>query len=231
MQLLGSQCMKRVILLLYVAVATTSLLAQSADTDAVHQEKYALFTLMKYCAGVEEYSTSQQPRVFAQVSPSAKSSPEWLEFVSTTAWMRAGSPYPLALVWYKDGNAIRVTITASGHSGEQQEYADYCYRPNGNLARLRSEPRTQIDCDRSLLQCRLTLREERLYPPKGQLAEGVLERDAGNSQFVVVRRDEDSLPRPLRSEITWVVAAPMNWLEYLTVSELPFYPLQYASGK
>jgi hypothetical protein len=204
--------MKKLILLLSVMVPV-NVSAQSADAYGVQAEKYAFVTLEKYCAGVENFSKARQPRVFANISSSSASS--WVEFSSTTEWMHEGSPHPRALVWYKDGHVIRVEMTAKGGGGEK-EYADYCYRPNGSLARLRPVPGTQVACDRSLLHCRVTFREGRLYPPKGLPAD---------HRFVGVRTDEDILLGPLQSESTSFVVAPMDWPEYLTVSELPFSPL------
>ena len=46
-------------------------------------------------------------------------------------------------------------------------YADYCYRQNGTLARLRSVPSVQQKCEPNRNQCIEVLREVRFYPADG----------------------------------------------------------------
>lgn len=154
--------MTKFLSLLAPVILAAPLLAQSADSNAVREGRYALTTLAKYCDAVEKFSNSEVPRMFAQIG----SGSNWMEFSGSDAWKRAGKPWPIALVWYKDDTVTRVVIKAKGESGDGQWYADYCYRPDGSLARLRSVPETQTRCDQSLFHCTFTIRGERLYPPK-----------------------------------------------------------------
>jgi hypothetical protein len=159
--------MKRLPALLFLAFGA-SLLAQSADSRAVEEERYALVTMTKYCKEVEMLSISQQPRIFAQTSSGLGPSSGWVEFSSRDMWRRAGKPQPLALVRYKEAKVARVAITARNHSNGRS-YVDYCYRPNGSLARLRSVPNLRTECDQFSFHCSLTYREERFYHPKPDL--------------------------------------------------------------
>jgi len=221
--------MNRLRPLLLLTMLGTPLLAQSVDSNTAKQERYALITLMKYCAGVETASDSQQPRMFAQVSSRSSG---WAEFESKVAWREAGKPKPLALVWYDDDKVVRVTIT-TGDDG--RSYADYCYRPDGSLAQLRSMPAVQTNCDRSMFHCDVTFRGGiRLYPPKGMLASPLTERAGKESLPVVQAQDLDLYDllflQPLKPEKASVSFAAMDWPEYLSVWDLPFNRLLYVSG-
>src|ERR1700691_3823977 len=118
--------MNRLTPLFSLMMVATSLLAQSADSRSARQERYALVTLTKYCAAVENFSSSHAPRVFAQMFSGLGAS-RWIEFSSKAAWRGAGSPQPLALAWNKDDSIIRVAITSKDDSGNGRLYADYCY--------------------------------------------------------------------------------------------------------
>ncbi len=226
--------MNRLSPLFFLVMLGTSLLAQSVDSNTVKEERYALITLTKYCAGVETLSDSQQARMFAQVSSGLGPSSGWTEFASKAAWRQAGKPKPLALVWYKDSKVVRVAITAGGAHG--QSYADYCYRPDGSLAQFRSVPAVQNRCDQSLFHCNVTFRGGlRLYPPKGMLAAPLALRHGQESSPVIAAQDFDFydllLRRPLMPEKTTVSFAPMDWPEYVSVWDLPFNRLLYVSTK
>jgi len=77
-------------------------------------------------------------RMFAQVYSGFGSSSGWAEFSSKAAWRGAGGPSPVALVWYKGSNVVRVAIAAK-NSG-RDSYANYCYRPDGTLAEFPFTP-------------------------------------------------------------------------------------------
>jgi hypothetical protein len=210
----------------------TPLMAQSVDSNTARQERYALITLTKYCARVETVSDAQQPRLFAQVSSGLGPSSGWAEFESKAAWKNAGKPRPIALVWYDYTKVVRVAITTD----DGQSHGDYCYRPDGSLAQLRSVPTVQTNCDPSLFHCDITVRGGlRVYPPNGMLA-SPLAQDTGKQSFPVVSGQdldlyEFLLPRPLKPEKASVSFAPMNWPEYLNVWDLPFNRLLYVSSK
>ena len=224
--------MVRLRLLLPLTVFATSLLAQSTDSASPREEKYSLRTLTKYCATVQDFSKSQQPRVFAQVFSSPEASSGWVEFSSKTAWRNAGRPRPLALVWAQAGQTVRVAITAKSGYLDEEPYADYCYRPDGSLARLRAVPELQTDCDPFLLHCSFTFRGERLYPPEGQLPRlsGAPAKPSVVAQMDQGDRDSFFL-RILQSERTSFSIAPLDWPEYLNVRDLPFQHFVDVSAK
>ena len=221
--------MNRVALLLFLVTcgSTFSLAQLDHHSNAAEVlQRYSLVTLIKYCDAVERFSNIQQPRVFARKSSVLGQSPEWAEFFSMDAWRDAGKPQPLALVWYKDDRVARVAITPPDARRDGKSYTDYCYRPDGSLARLRSVPETQLDCDQSFLYCSYTFRVERLYPPGlgGQRPSCVKQAPVDLAEYSVDRR-------PLKSEKTSFMFAPMEWPEYLSVWDLPFNQLLYVSAK
>lgn len=222
--------MNRLSPLLLLTIFVTPLLAQSGGSNA-KEERYALNTLVKYCTHVDIVSDSQPPRMFAQVSSGLGPSSGWEEFESKAAWKDAGKPKPLALVWYDDAKVVRVAITA-GDDG--RSYAEYCYRPDGTLAQLRGVPAMKTNCDRSRFHCNVTFREGRLYPPKEMLPSPPARRSVQEPLQVVQTRDVDFLHLfflgPLMPEKAIISYVPMDWPEYLSVSDLPFQGLLYVSA-
>jgi hypothetical protein len=221
--------MNRIALLLFLLMcgSTFSLAQSDRHSDAAKElQRYSLVTLIKYCDSVERFSNIQQPRVFARKSPVDGRSPEWTEFFSMDAWKHAGQPQPLALVWYKEDRVARVAITPPDGRRDGNSYTDYCYRPDGSLARLRSVPEKQADCDQSFLHCSYAFRVERLYPPGlgGQRPSFVTQPPVDLNGYSVDRR-------PLKSEETSFMLAPMEWPEYLSVWDLPFNQLLYVSSQ
>ena len=143
--------------LLCVLVISTPLLSQAIFNQ---KETLDLITITRYCANVEDYSQSQVPRIFAQTASAYGQSAGWVEFANKAAWRRAGSPQPAALVWYRDAKIIRVALSPN-EDESPRVYADYCYRPDGTLARLRSVPSERQRCEASRYQCTRILREVR----------------------------------------------------------------------
>jgi hypothetical protein len=225
--------MDRLTPLLWLVMLPVSLVAQSADSTTARQEKYALLTLTKYCDAVENFSHSQPPRLFAQAFAGLEATSGWVEFSGRAEWSRAGSPQPLALVWHKDGQVVRVSIASKEGDQEGHAYADYCFRADGSLARLRAVPELQTDCDPFLFHCSLTLRGERLYPPKGHLPEA----SATPARPVVCGSpgcsmdEENFFLQALQSERTSFALTPLGGPEYLSIRELPFGRLLEASWK
>jgi hypothetical protein len=212
---------------LFVIVLCTSLIAQSKFVKS-NAAKDALTTAAKYCANVEDYSDSQVPRIVARITSALGQSTGWVEFDSRAAWNRAGRPKPVALVWYRDAKIVRVAI-APNDGEKPQLYADYCYRQDGTLARLRSMPRVQRSCEQNRYQCSLVLRQERWYLPEEPVLktfgylEGVGYVNGATPALGAI--DDESL-QPERTVETFV---PMNWPEYRRVTDLPFSDLLYAT--
>jgi hypothetical protein len=213
--------MHRLSPLLFVIVTSAPLLAQStfenskASMDAV--------SVATYCKVVENYSDSQVPRIFAQITSAYGQSAGWVAFDSRATWSRAGRPKPVALVWYRDAKIVRVSISAND-GASPRVYADYCYRQDGTLAQLRSVPSVQRKCEPSRYRCTVVLREERLYPPEGPVLTTFGFLDAFPSRSVI---DEESLP----AERIVENFVQMKWPEYLHVADLPFENSRYATAR
>lgn len=212
-------------LLSLFVLLSTSLMAQSVASGTPKQERFALITLMKYCARVEAVSDSQHPRIFAQISSGLGPNRGWVEFENTAAWERAGKPAPIALVWYNDNaEVVRVAITAD----DGLSHADYCYRPDGRLAQLRSVPAVETKCDPSLFHCAITIRGGlRVYPPEGTLPSSLSQGAGVEASPEIPGQDLDWPLKPEKSSIT---ISPMNWPEYLSIWDLPFNRMLYVSG-
>lgn len=218
--------------LLSFVLLSTSLMAQSPDSGTPKQERFALVTLTKYCARVETVSDSQQPRIFAQVFSGLEPTGAWAEFDSRVAWEKAGKPKPMALVWYDAADVVRVAITTD----DGQSYADYCYRPDGRLAQLRSVPAVKTKCDASLFHCEVTVRGGlRVYPPEGMLPSSWSQRKGAAPFPETPGRDLDLdsflFLRALKPEKASIMSTPMNWPEYLSVWDLPFNRMLYVSSE
>lgn len=171
-----------------------------------------LVTITTYCANVEGYSDSQVPRIFARTTSAYGQSTGWMEFDTRAAWSRAGSPKPMALVWYRDAKIVRVAISPDDDESPRV-YADYCYRQDGTLARLRSVPSVRQKCEPDRSQCTLVRREERFYPLEGP----------------VLKTFGVDGAEPLLAERIVETLVPMKWPEYLHVTDLPFSELLYAT--
>ena len=208
--------------LLFAIVISTPLLAQSRFDRSQTMD---LITVTTYCGNVEDYSDSQVPRIFAQTASAYGHSTGWVEFDSRAAWSRAGRPQPIAIVWYRDAKIVRVEISPNDDQSPRV-YADYCYRQNGTLARLRSVPSKRQKCEPSRYQCTFVLREVRFYPPGGPVlttyggVDGLLDIVNGTTGAVFEARPAERIVQ------TFV---PMKWPEYLHVTDLPFSELLYAT--
>ena len=131
----------------------------------------------------------------------------------------------MALVWYRDAKIVRVAMFPTDDESPRV-YADYCYRQDGTLARLRSVPSVRQKCEPNGYQCTVVLREARVYPPEGPVlkAYGLMEplKDGNDITGVIIG---DAIPAE-RVRETFV---PMKWPEYRQVTDLPFSELLYAT--
>jgi hypothetical protein len=208
--------------LLFVIVISTPLLAQSVFDRS---QTMALITVTKYCANVEDYSDSQVPLIFAQITSAMDNRQAGWSSTPQRLGGEPGSPKPVALVWYRDAKIVRVAISPNDDEG-RRVYADYCYRQNGTLARLRSVPSKRQKCEPSRYQCTFVLREVRFYPPGGPVlttyggVDGLLDIVNGTTGAVFEARPAERIVQ------TFV---PMKWPEYLHVTDLPFSELLYAT--
>ena len=218
---------------LFLIVLSTQLLAQSSNQSKVPMA--ALSEITTYCNTIEHESESQTPRIFAQRGLTAGASSGWEEFESRVAWRQAGSPKPVALVWYRDAKIAHVRVAPDDRENSRV-YVDYCYRNDGRLARLRPTPRVQRNCDPSGYQCKYVLRLERLYPADGPVltmfgyfdGEGFVK----GQPFDGVPYFPGILNGPwLSPEHTELVYLPITWPEYANIADLPFSGLSYATLK
>jgi hypothetical protein len=167
----------------------------------------AMISVENYCHdSVGALVRSHEPRLFAETHPAANQPAQWVEFSNKAAWENAGKPKPIAWVWYKDTNIIQVAMAFENSDENGPLYADYCYDPNGKLARLESIPHIQTTCDDAYFRCQLTSGREWLYVQNGQRVE--------------VRNEMDL--RLLKSERTSFTLSKFVPPEYLNVAELPF---------
>lgn len=214
--------MQRFSPLLCVLVISTPLLSQSIFN---REETLDLITITRYCANVEDYSDSQVPHIFAQITSAYGQSAGWVEFDSRAAWRRAGSPKPVALVWYRDAKIVRVAISPNDDES-RRVYADYCYRQDGTLARLRSVPSVRQQCEPSRYQCTFILREVRFYPPEGLVLK-IYGGVDGLLDFVNRTTREIIEAPPAERMVSTFVS--MKWPEYRHIADLPFSKLLYAA--
>jgi hypothetical protein len=204
--------------LLFLIVISTPLLAQSFDK----KQSKELINITRYCVNVEHYLDSQVPRLFARTTSAYGASTGWVEFDTRAAWRRAGSPKPVALAWYRDARIVRVAISANDDKNPRL-YADYCYRQNGRLARLRSLPSERQKCEPSRNRCTVILREVRFYP-----AEGPVLKAYGDFDGLADVLNGSTILGPTAERVLQTFV-PMNWPEYAHVTDLPFNKLLYAT--
>ena len=208
--------------LLFAIVISTPLLAQSRFDRS---QTLDLINITKYCATVEDYSDSQVPRIFARITSAFGQSTGWVEFDTRAAWSRAGRPKPMAFVWSRHAKIVRVAISPNGDESPRV-YAEYCYRQDGTLARLRSVPSERQRCEPNRNRCTSVLREVRFYPTEGPVLttygglDGLLDIVNGTTGAIF------EAPPAERMVATFV---PMKWPEYLHVTDLPFNELPYTT--
>lgn len=174
------------------------------------------FAPVTYCARAEQFSSSHQPRIFAQISTS-----QWAEFSNSEGWKRAGSPMPLALAWQRDGKVVRVAIASERGTRTHLPYSDYCYRTDGTLAVARLVPQKDIECEATYFRCEMTLRGEQVYRRDGEPWKA-----SSNGEQVQETEMLDALAswefRPESATVSFDLTVPRA---YLRVSDLPFYGL------
>ena len=204
---------------LLIVIAVGAPLAQSVFDRKATPDQISITT---YCANVEDYSDSYAPRIFAQTTSASGQSAGWVEFDKRADWSRAGSPKPMARVWYRDAKIVRVEISPNDDESPRV-YADYCYRQDGTLARLRSVPSVRRKCEPNRYQCALVLREVRLYPPEDQVLTTYGVDLRLNEDGALIEQESAGAERIVETFV------PMKWPEYRHVTDLPFSELLYAT--
>jgi hypothetical protein len=168
-------------------------------------------SIRNYCLNVADYSLSRQPRLFAKTE--ANETGAWDEFSGKAEWEQAGKPKPVAFAWYKENKIIRAVLFFKNNSDGGGRYAEYCYRGDGHLAKLRSEADASPVCDDAYFRCQLTLPREWFYLPGGKIVN-------------VIHDDQ----RLLKSEKT-NLSLSIKPFEYLTIWDLPFAASLFVHAK
>ena len=119
----------------------------------------AVRSVTDYCDMLDTSLKQQPPRIFAEtkVESTEDAKNTWGEFAGKDAWEAAGSPAPLAFVWFKDDLIVRVTMVARAHRGKPspaQQRLDYCYDDDAQLVRIRAVWYAPTECE-YLFPCRL----------------------------------------------------------------------------
>jgi hypothetical protein len=120
----------------------------------------AVRSVMDYCDMLDASLKQQPPRIFAQTKVESTGDAKtitWGEFAGKDQWQAAGSPAPLAFVWFKDDLIVRVTMVESPRNGQpspKQQRLNYCYDDDGQLVRIRAVWYTPTECE-YLFPCRL----------------------------------------------------------------------------
>jgi|SRR5215467_2877925 len=117
-------------------------------------------SVMDYCDMLDASMKQQPPRIFAETKVESVGEAKnitWSEFASKDEWQAAGSPAPLAFVWFKDALIVRVTMVENPRHGQPsptQQRLDYCYDDDGQLVRIRAVWYAPTECE-YLFPCRL----------------------------------------------------------------------------
>ena len=120
----------------------------------------AVRSIIDYCDMLDASLKQQPPRIFAETKVESTEDAKnitWGEFAGKDAWEAAGSPAPLAFVWFKDDLIVRVTMVARAHRGKPspaQQRLDYCYDDDAQLVRIRAVWYAPTECE-YLFPCRL----------------------------------------------------------------------------
>ena len=140
-----------------VLLFAPQLLGQTSTPSSIHhptneeiRELKAMASIWNYCLNVADYSSSRQPRLFSKTESNETGA--WDEFSSKAEWEQAGKPQPVAFAWYKENKVVRA-VFLSKNNGDGGRYAEYCFRANGHLAKLRSEADASAVCDDAYFRC------------------------------------------------------------------------------
>jgi hypothetical protein len=80
-------------------------------------------------------------RLFGHFETSQSDRGRWTEYnrqVELDAAVEAGRVYDVAQVWSREDGAIAVSMSLSSGSGDWIQFVEYCFRPDGTLARTQA---------------------------------------------------------------------------------------------
>ena len=133
--------------------------------EEIRERTEAMASIRNYCLSVADYSMSRQPRVF--VKTESNETEAWDEFSSKAEWEQAGKPQPVAFAWYKENKIVRA-LFLSKNNRDGGRYAEYCYRADGQLAKLQSEADASAVCDDVTFAASSRFRESGFIYPQGK---------------------------------------------------------------
>ena len=187
-----------------VALFSLSVLAAAQAALPLHEQVAQQIrerkSVVRYCSDINAYAKTHASRLFAQTTSLGGA---WEEFPDLARWEENGKPVPVALVWTRAGRVVEVKL-AFNDGATQTGIGDYCFRPDGTIARIRTVPEIGTRSDARGLHAELFFGVDRIYLPDGNTMRMVIDYD----------------PRPLRSEQTTIVNVEPP--EFRAISELPF---------
>lgn len=120
-------------------------------------KKAEIKTIDAYCKTVDAFvkrNKNPQP-IFADISDyNDDSKNKWRKFASEKAlkkFREKTETYTIAYNWRKKGKIIQTIFTLFSGSGDWEQYVFHCFRPDGTLAKVKSDMRT-FDGDLIVLQ-------------------------------------------------------------------------------
>ncbi len=114
---------------------------------------------MSYCDAIDDSVQERPPRIFALDKVYvAGTGRHWVQVADRDEWNALGKPAPLAFVWDRDGEIVRVTVVARPSlfrsTVSTHERVDYCYGVDKKLIRIRAVWYVPAFCE-VLFPCRL----------------------------------------------------------------------------
>jgi len=126
-----------VLSLMVVANAAGEKRAVTSTAEGIHS----------YCRNVAAFATQQEGAklIFAEVCPTRScggaAQTTWRKLADASALEEvrtSGGGDSAAFVWFEDDKLVEANFTFQSGSGDWVNYANYCFRPDGSLALLKS---------------------------------------------------------------------------------------------
>jgi hypothetical protein len=103
------------------------------------EDARAIKTISKFCDGLVPMTKINDRRLLLGLLEKSQSDRgRWTEYnqqAKLDAAAEAGHVYDVAQVWSRQDGAIAVSMSLSSGSGDWIQYVEYCFRPDGTLAR------------------------------------------------------------------------------------------------
>ena len=142
-----------------LAVAQIALSPQQQIAQRIRERK----SVVRYCNDIDVFAKAHPSRLFAQATSVGGA---WEEFPDRARWGENGKPVPAALVWTRRGQVVAVRL-AFNDGARQVGIGDYCFRPDGTIARIRTVPEIGTRSDARGLHGELSFGVDWIYLPEG----------------------------------------------------------------